>query len=82
MGDIMATDQTQTITLTQCPFREDCWNTLNASAIEADRDTPGRKFPCGFEQTQSVARCPRKARLYTDIGSEVPFVQLTIGFIV
>lgn len=65
--------------LMECPFREECWDSLNSQAIEAGRATPGRKFPCGFETSRTVAKCPRQAR-FGIVASESPFSQLTMDF--
>jgi hypothetical protein len=62
----------------QCPYRDECWNDLNAPAIEQGirGATPGRKIPCGFETTGTLHNCLRRARYGMSGDLESVLVQL------
>lgn len=64
----------------RCPIRDECWNQLNARAIDKGTDTPGRKFPCGFEANGDLHFCPRLSQqgsLYLESAIEAE-TQLTM----
>lgn len=62
--------------MTECPFRDECWNDLNAPAIERGKGKPGRKIACGFETTATLHNCFRKARYGAIDDSKPGLVQL------